>query len=42
MRVSRRSFLHATALSGGAMMLGIYAGEPQKVAAQGPPPPFDA
>ena len=42
MRVSRRSFLHATALSGGAMLLGVYAGEPQKVAAQGPPPPFDA
>ncbi len=42
MRVSRRSFLHVTALSGGAMMLGVYAGDPQKVAAQGPPPPFDA
>jgi isoquinoline 1-oxidoreductase subunit beta len=44
MRVNRRSFLHVTALSGGAMMLGVYFEEPKKAAAQGqpPPPPFDA
>lgn len=42
MRVNRRSFLQATALSGGAMMLGLYSAEPQKVSAQQTPPPFDA
>ncbi len=42
MRVSRRSFLQVTALSGGAMMLGVYAVEP-KASGQTPqgPPPFD-
>lgn len=44
MRVSRRSFLHVTALSGGAMMLGVYAVDPRKALGQNPqgPPPFDA
>ena len=44
MRVSRRSFLHVTALSGGGMMLGLHMVEPQRATAQTPkgPPPFDA
>ncbi len=44
MRVSRRSFLQASALSGGAMVLGLYVTEPQKASGQKPqgPPPFDA
>ncbi|HEX4169571.1 MAG TPA: molybdopterin cofactor-binding domain-containing protein [Bryobacteraceae bacterium] len=44
MQVSRRSFLQVTALSGGAMMLGLHVVEPQKVFGQTPPapPPFDA
>ncbi len=43
-KVSRRSFLQVTALSGGAMMLGLHMSEPNKAAAQAPPgqPPFDA
>jgi isoquinoline 1-oxidoreductase subunit beta len=44
MRLTRRSFLHASTLSGGAMMLGLYVAEPQKTSGQkpAPPPPFDA
>ncbi len=42
MRVNRRSFLQAAALSGGAMMLGLYSAEPRKLEAQQTPPPFDA
>ncbi len=44
MQVSRRSFLHVTALSSGAMMLGLHVVEPEKALAQSRqgPPPFDA
>jgi isoquinoline 1-oxidoreductase beta subunit len=44
MQVTRRSFLHVSAVSGGAMMLGLYVSEPQKALGQKPPapPPFDA
>lgn len=43
MRVSRRSFLHVSALSGGALLVGLYAEEPQAARAQEHkgPPPFD-
>jgi isoquinoline 1-oxidoreductase subunit beta len=40
MRLSRRSFLQVTTLSGGGMLLGIYARP--KAFAQQAPPPFDA
>jgi isoquinoline 1-oxidoreductase beta subunit len=41
MRVTRRSFLQATALSSGGMLLGIYA-VPKRVLAQAAaPPPFE-
>lgn len=41
MRLSRRSFLQVTTLSGGGMLLGVYI-QP-KASAQAPPqPPFDA
>ena len=41
MRVTRRSFLQATALSGGGMMLGLYSA-PKALAQDRPQPPFDA
>ncbi|MFZ0591997.1 MAG: molybdopterin cofactor-binding domain-containing protein [Bryobacteraceae bacterium] len=37
MRLTRRSFLQATTLSGGGMLLGLYVQE--KALGQGPPPP---
>ncbi len=44
MRVSRRSFLNVTALSSGAMLLGLHVVDPTKALGQTPPPPpaFDA
>jgi isoquinoline 1-oxidoreductase subunit beta len=44
MRVSRRSFLHVSALSGGALFVGLYSDDRRTARAQTPPapPPFDA
>ena len=43
MRLSRRSFLQATSLSGGAMMLGFHTVGAGVARAQAQaPPPFDA
>ena len=39
MRVTRRSFLQATALSGGGMMLGLYSA-PKALAQDRPQPPL--
>ena len=41
MLVSRRSFLHVSALSGGGMMLGMYAGAPKALAQSREQPPFE-
>jgi isoquinoline 1-oxidoreductase subunit beta len=41
MRVSRRSFLHVSALSSGGMMLGMYAGAPKALAQSRQQPPFE-
>ncbi|HXE12285.1 MAG TPA: molybdopterin cofactor-binding domain-containing protein, partial [Bryobacteraceae bacterium] len=41
MRVSRRSFLQASLLSGGGLMVGIYVSQPELTAQGRPQPPFD-
>ena len=41
MRVSRRSFLHVSAVSGGGMVLGMYVGAPKALAQSRPQPPFE-
>lgn len=41
MRVSRRSFLQASLLSGGGLMVGLYVLEPKIDAQDRPQPPFD-
>jgi isoquinoline 1-oxidoreductase subunit beta len=41
MRVSRRSFLQVTALSGGGIMLGMYTGAPNASAQSRQQPPFE-
>lgn len=41
MRVSRRSFLQASLLSGGGLMVGLYVSQPELSAQNRPQPPFD-
>jgi isoquinoline 1-oxidoreductase beta subunit len=41
MRLSRRSFLHVSALTGGGMMLGMYTGASRALAQSQQQPPFE-